>query len=212
MDGQRPEPFVVVLTGGIAAGKTAVSDRFALLGVPVVDTDCIAHRLVEPGQPALGQIRAAFGAKFMDRQGRLDRRRMRRAIFEDPRQKARLEAILHPLIADEALREIARVDYPYCLLVVPLYAESARWPWVDRVLVVDAAERDQIDRLMTRDGISRQQAEAILAAQASRSQRLALADDVIHNDGAPERLQVQIEQLHARYLAMAGSRKTGPGR
>lgn len=196
-----------MLTGGIAAGKTAVSDLFARLGVPVIDTDRIAHRLVEPGQPALERIRNAFGADFIDPEGRLDRRKMRQTIFGDSRQKARLEAILHPLIAGEALREIEGVEYPYCLLVIPLYAESARWSWIDRVLVVDASERNQIDRLMARDGISRQQAEAMLAAQASRSERLALADDIIDNYGEPEALQDQVERLHRQYLDFASTRK-----
>lgn len=198
-----PEVFTVVLTGGIASGKTAVSDRFARLGVPVIDTDRIAREVVEPGQPALDEIRQAFGAEYLDQTGRLDRKKMRQAIFSDPSRKARLEGILHPRIAREALRQIAAVDFPYCLLVIPLYAESARWSWIDRVLVVDAAESVQVERVMRRDGVDRRHAEAILAAQAGRARRLELADEVIDNSGSLHDLDRQVEALHEKYLGLA---------
>ena len=204
--GPRPNIFTVVLTGGIASGKTAVSDRFSRHGAPVIDTDRIAHEVVEPGQPALQQIAQAFGADYLDGEGRLERRKLRRLIFEDPAARARLEAILHPIIAATALRLVAEVAFPYCLLVIPLYTESARWQWVDRVLVVDVAESIQIERVMARDGISRVEAEAILAAQADRQVRLALADDVIDNSGKPEDLDPQVDALHQKYLALAGNR------
>lgn len=199
----------MVLTGGIASGKTAVSERFAGLGVPIVDTDLIAHRIVEPGQPALRQISRAFGTSYLDESGHLDRRKMREAIFADQDQKARLEAILHPLIAQEALRQINAARFPYCLLVIPLYAESARWPWIDRVLVVDVSESTQVARVMARDRINRAQAQAILAAQAGRQERLALADDVIDNCGSVDALQGQVEALHRKYLDLARSRPGG---
>ena len=202
----RPDVFTVVLTGGIASGKTAVSDRFSRLGVPVIDTDRIAHEVVEPGQPTLQQIAAAFGADYLDDAGRLERRKMRQTIFENPAAKTRLEAILHPVIAASALSLVTAVTFPYCLLVIPLYTESARWKWIDRVLVVDVAESIQIERVMARDGISREEAEAILAAQAERKARLALADDVIDNSGEPEDLDQQVNDLHHKYLALAGSR------
>jgi dephospho-CoA kinase len=127
----RPDIFTVVLTGGIASGKSTVSDLFAKLGVPVIDTDRIAHEIVRPGKPALQRITRDFGTGFLDETGTLDRRKMREAIFNDVALKARLESILHPLIAAEALQRIRRVEATYCILVVPLYAESARWPWVD---------------------------------------------------------------------------------
>lgn len=191
----------MVLIGGIASGKTAVSDRFAALGVPVIDTDRIAHEIVEPGQPALQRIAEAFGPEFLDADGQLDRRRMREAIFTDPALKSRLEGILHPIIAEEALRQVRVAQSPYCILVIPLYAESARWPFIDRVLVVDVDEATQIERVMARDGIDHAQAEAILQAQSSRRERLALADDVIDNSGSPEQLQTRVEELHRSYLA-----------
>jgi len=202
----RPDVFTVVLTGGIAAGKSAASDHFSRLGVPVIDTDRIAREVVEPGLPALQQINQAFGPGYLDASGRLDRKKMRQAIFEDPELKARLEAILHPLIAQEALRQIRAVEYPYCLLVIPLYAESARWPWIDRVLVIDVPKAVQIERVMVRDGIKRKQAQAILCAQANRQDRLALADDVIENSGDIVMLREQVEVLHRKYLKIAEDR------
>ena len=204
--GYRPAAFTVVLTGGIASGKTVVSDRFARRGVPVIDTDRIAHEAVEPGQPALQRIARAVGPDYLDDEGRLKRRKMRQAIFADPALKARLEAILHPLIAAAALRLVAEVTFPYCVLVIPLFTESVRWQWIDRVLVVDVAESIQVERVMARDDISRTEAEAILAAQADRQARLALADDVIDNSGKPEALDQQVDALHQQYLALAGNR------
>jgi dephospho-CoA kinase len=198
-----PGVFTVVLTGGIASGKTAVSDRFARLGVPVIDTDRIAREVVEPGQPALEEICEAFGAEYLDHTGHLDRKKMRQAIFSDRSQKSRLEEILHPRIAREALRQIAAADFPYCLLVIPLYTESARWSWIDRVLVVDVAEAVQVERVMSRDGVDRRHAQAILAAQATRRQRLDLADEVIDNSGSLDELNRQVEALHEKYLRLA---------
>ena len=132
-----PGIFTVVLTGGIGSGKTAASDHFESLGVPVVDTDVIAREIVEPGQPALNEIARGLGAHFIDQNGCLDRKAVRSAIFSDPDKKARLEAILHPRIALEVRRRIRLLEYPYCILVIPLYTESDRYDWVDRVLVVD---------------------------------------------------------------------------
>jgi len=191
------------LTGGIASGKTEASDHFARLGVPVVDTDRIAHELVEPGQPALHRIEQELGREFLDETGRLDRRKMREAIFADQDLKKRLEYILHPLIAAEARRRIEQSDAPYCILVIPLFVESARWTWIDRVLAIDVPESTQIERVMERDGTDRSQAQAILNAQSSREQRLALADDIINNNGTLDELQKEVEALHQRYLSLA---------
>ncbi|MCH8058717.1 MAG: dephospho-CoA kinase, partial [Proteobacteria bacterium] len=182
----KSETFVVVLTGGIAAGKTAVSDLFAQRGVPVIDTDQIAHEIVEPGQPALKRIAEAFGQEFLGADGRLDRKKMRNAIFSSPQQKTRLEGILHPAIVAEADHRIAQIDAPWCILVVPLLTETSLLPRIDRVLVVDVEESIQIERVMARDKISQQQAQSILAAQTSRRQRLALADDILDNSGSLE--------------------------
>jgi dephospho-CoA kinase len=195
----------VILTGGIASGKTAVSDRFARLGAAVVDTDVIARELVQPGQPALAAIVHDFGGGVLDAGGGLDRKRMRALVFSDPECKRRLEAILHPAIGAEVKRRIAALDAPYCILVVPLLAESGRYAWADRVLVVDADEETQTARVMARDRSSRAQAQAILGAQASRQQRLALADDVIDNQGSPEQLDQAVAALHARYSRLAKS-------
>ena len=199
--------FVVVLTGGIAAGKTAVSDLFAGRDVPVIDTDQIAHEIVEPGQPALKQIAEAFGPEFLGADGRLDRRKMRNAIFSNPQHKARLEGILHPAIVAEADRRIAQTEAPWCILVVPLLTETSLLPSIDRVLVVDVEESVQIERVMARDKISQQQAQSILAAQTSRRQRLALADDILDNSGSLEQLKTAVNELQRKYTTLASSTK-----
>ena len=195
--------ITIVLTGGIASGKTAVSDRFARLGVPVIDTDLIAREVVEPGQPALDRIAEKFGNDFLTAEGQLDRQKMRQAIFSDPDQKSRLEAILHPPIAEEVRRRVAELSSPYCILVIPLYAQSSAYTWIDRVLVVDVIEEVQIERVIARDQISRNQAKSILSAQTNRQDRLALAHDVIDNSGNLGELQDKVEALHKKYLKLA---------
>jgi dephospho-CoA kinase len=199
----KPDIFIVVLTGGIASGKTVVSDGFSKLGVPVIDTDLIAHEIVEPGQPALSRIIEVFGKEFLDDNGGLNRRRMREAIFSDPGMKSRLESILHPAIARESMRRIAALKAPYCIFVVPLFTESGLFPWVNRVLVVDSDEALQIERVIARDRIGEKQARAILAAQPGRTQRLAMADEVIDNSGSLEPLQARIKDLHRKYCRLA---------
>lgn len=194
---------MLVLTGGIAAGKTAVSDLFAQRGVPVIDTDRIAHEIVEPGQPALQRIIKAFGPEFLGADGRLDRKKMRNAIFSSPRQKTRLESILHPAIASEVNHRIAQIAAPWCILVVPLLAETSLFPWIDRVLVVDVEESAQIKRVMARDKISQQQARSILDAQTGRQQRLALADDILDNSGTLKQLEARVDKLYDKYTALA---------
>lgn len=197
--------FTVVLTGGIASGKTAVSDGFRRLGVPVIDTDVIARQVVEPGQPALDRIAEIFGSGVLDSAGSLDRKKMREAIFSDPEKKETLERLLHPLIGEEVLRRLEQVTASYCILVVPLYAESGSYRWVDRVLLVDASEELQIRRVMLRDDIKREQAEAILKAQASREERAALADDVIDNSGTLQELKRKIDALHKKYSSLGSA-------
>jgi len=198
-------PFVVALTGGIASGKTAVSDRFAVLGVPVIDTDVIAHQVVEVGQPALEDIRGAFGDDFLLSDGKLHRSKLREAIFTDAFAKQKLEAILHPAIRARVQDEIAAVVADYCVVVIPLFTETGSYDWVDRVLVVDTDEVTQINRVMQRDGVSRQQAEAALASQTSRQSRLALADDVIENNGSIAVLDGEVKRLHHLYRKLAVS-------
>jgi dephospho-CoA kinase len=199
------QPFRVALTGGIASGKSTVADLFAALGVPVIDTDVIAREVVEPGQPALAAITAAFGPEVLDAEGRLDRRRMRAQIFADPDARRRLEAILHPAIRAEMERQSRAAGGAYQVLVIPLLAEGGRRDHVDRVLLVDVPEALQVERLMTRDGVSREQAQASLAAQARRTARLALADDVVRNTGHVEDLREQLAALHENYLQLAAT-------
>jgi dephospho-CoA kinase len=203
----EPTPFRVALTGGIASGKTTVANLFAELGIPLIDTDVIAREVVEPGQPALAQVVATFGPDVLDADGRLDRRRMRERIFADPTAKQRLEAILHPAIRAEMERQSREVDGPYQVLVIPLLTEGKRRDHMDRVLLVDVPEELQIQRLMMRDGVTHEQARASLNAQATRAERLAMADDVVRNTGRVDDLRAEVAMLHTRYLALAAERR-----
>lgn len=198
-----PGMFTVVLTGGIASGKTTVSDLFAELGVPIIDTDRIARELVEPGQPALKAIVDAFGPECLAGEGQLDRKAMRSIIFSDPEAKARLEGILHPLIRAEVQRRVAELKSDYCIVVIPLFAGQGFYGRVHRVLVVDVDENTQISRVMQRDRVSREAAEAILANQIGRRERLALADDVIVNEAGFAELAAEVRRLHSLYVSLA---------
>ena len=198
----RP-PFRIALTGGIASGKTTVADLFAALGVPVIDTDVIARDVVEPGQPALAEVVEAFGSDVLAPDGRLDRRRLRERIFTDPDARRRLEAILHPAIRAEMERQSGAAGGPYQVLVIPLLTEGKRRDRVDRVLLVDVPEELQIQRLMWRDGVSHEQAQASLNAQATRAERLAMADDIVRNTGRPDDLRDRVAKLHAKYRQLA---------
>jgi dephospho-CoA kinase len=198
-------PFRVALTGGIASGKSTVADLFAALGVPVIDTDVIAREVVEPGQPALAQVAGAFGADVLDAEGRLDRKRMRERIFADPGARRRLEAILHPAIRAEMERQSQAAGGPYQVLVIPLLAEGGRRDHLDRVLLVDVPEELQIQRVMWRDGVSHGEAQASLNAQATRAQRLAMADDVLRNTGRVDDLREQVAKLHQQFLRLAAT-------
>ena len=204
METVRHPHFVVALTGGVASGKSAVARRFAELGIGVHDADAGARAVVEPGQPALPEIEFVFGAGVLRADGTLDRRALRERIFADSEARAKLEAIVHPRVREWLRRRIARDRGAYCILAIPLLAET--WPqyaFVDRVLVVDAPAAMQIERLVRRDGVDREQARRTLAAQATREQRLALAHDVIANDGDEAALDSQVAALHARYLELA---------
>ena len=200
----RTTTFRIGLTGGIASGKSTVADLFADLGAAIIDTDVIAREVVEPGQPALEEVREAFGDAVIDKKnGQLDRTAMRRIVFADDSARGRLESILHPRIREEAIRQAAIAGGPYQLLVVPLLVESPLKEQVDRILVVDCSEETQIERLLARDADSEEQARRILAAQASREQRLAIADDVIRNDADLDFTEFQVRALHYMYLKMA---------
>ena len=196
--------YVVAITGGIGSGKTTVANQFAALGIEVVDADLIAREVVAPGTPALAAITSHFGPEILTEQGLLDRRVLRERIFSDPAAKSWLNALLHPIIRSEMLRQCAAVSSPYCLLVVPLLVENRLTELADRVLVIDVDEATQIERTCHRDGVSREQAQAILASQASRSERLAMADDVLDNQsGTTETIRARILALHETYLAFA---------
>ncbi len=193
---------VIGLTGGLASGKSLVSDLFAKLGVPIVDTDKIAHTLTQTGGLAIPAIRAEFGPDSLDAQGALDRSRMRELVFNDTTAKARLEAILHPAIFQLAIRQLAAPtpDCAYQILVVPLLLETGNYlSLLDRILVVDCSEAQQIQRAMLRGQLDEKTVENIIAQQASRAQRLAMADDVIDNHDDVHALRTQVLSLHQRY-------------
>jgi dephospho-CoA kinase len=196
--------FVVALTGGVASGKSAVARRFEALGIDVYDADIAAREVVAPGSPALAQIEFVFGHGVLNEDGSLDRRAMRERVFADPDARRKLEAIVHPRVGTWLRGKVSMDLGPYCMLAIPLLVENrAEYDWVDRVLLVDAPEALQLKRLLQRDGIGRGQARQMLAAQATREQRRAIADDVIVNDREEEALDAQVTALHARYLALA---------
>ncbi len=201
---ERERALVIALTGGIAAGKSAVARRFEALGVPVHDADIAARAVIEPGSSGLAAVVDAFGTQVLDASGRLDRPAMRERVFADPVARRRLEAIIHPRVR-QWLHERALAERgPYCLLAIPLLAENiAHYRWVDRVLLVDAPESVQIARLLARDGIDEMLARRMLAQQATRAERRALANDVIENDGDEAALDAAVADLHRRYLALA---------
>lgn len=196
-------PLLIALTGGIASGKSAVARLFENLGVPVLDTDQIARDIVEPGMPAFAEIVTAFGRDILDASGRLDRRRLRDRVFADPAQRRQLESITHPAIRAELARRSTAAAGTYQIHVIPLLVEGGRSDVYDRVLVVDCPEAQQIERLMTRDKSSAEQARSILAAQATREQRLEAADDVIVNTGTLADLEQFVLTLHQNYERLA---------
>jgi dephospho-CoA kinase len=195
--------LVIGLTGGIASGKSVVAERFAARGVPVLDTDVIARDVVAPGTPGLGSVREAFGDEVIDADGGLDRRELRRRIFADPALRERLENILHPLIRVELAARAAAAGGPYQIHVIPLLVEKGLRDRVDRVLLVDCSETTQAARLMARDGETTEGAQRILAAQSSRAERRAVADDILVNDGDLSGLDVAVARLDARYRQLA---------
>lgn len=196
--------FTVGLTGGIGSGKSTVADCFASHGVPVIDTDVIARELTSDGE-ALAQIRAVFGDAVMRADGTLDRAVLRRRVFADSAARRQLEAILHPRIRKTVERTLATLTAPYVLVVIPLLVETGGYrDLLDRVLVVDCPEDVQIARVMARSGLTRDEVTAVLAAQAGRAERLAVADDVIVNTASPEALSAEVATLHHRYQALSG--------
>lgn len=204
--------MVVGLTGGIGSGKSTVASEFGKLGVPVVDADAIAHGLTAPVGPGIEPIRAQFGERFIGSDGAMDRSHMRAHVFANPEARKQLEAILHPLIRAETARQLAALDAPYCLLMIPLLVEAAagnplHWrDRYDRILVADCSEDTQVRRVMARNGFDQQAVRRIMDTQASRAQRLLRADEVIDNDGDLAALRPQVLRLHQSYLRMAATR------
>lgn len=196
--------FSVGLTGGIGCGKTTVADMFAALGASVIDTDAIAHSLTAPHGAAMPALLAEFGEDFATKDGALDRAKMRALVFTDASARSRLEAILHPRIRDATVAAAAIATGDYVIFVVPLLIESGTWrERVTRVLAIDCPEEIQVARVMARSSISEEQVRAIMAAQVTREQRRAQADDIILNDDGLDALRPQVEALHAMYLAQA---------
>jgi dephospho-CoA kinase len=195
---------VIALTGGVAAGKSAAARRFEALGVHVYDADVAAREVVELGTDGLAAVVDAFGGGVLDGSGRLDRPAMRQRVFADPAARQMLEGIIHPRVRQWLHDRVVADTGPYCLLAIPLLAENiGHYRWVDRVLLVDAPESAQLARLMIRDGIDETLARRMLAHQASRAERLALADDVIENSGDEAALDNAVADLHQRYLVLA---------
>jgi dephospho-CoA kinase len=197
----------VALTGGIACGKSTVAELFAGHGVPVIDTDEIAHQLTRRGAPAVARIRDTLGADLVSADGELDRPLLRARVFADPALRRRLEALLHPMIMEESARRCAAAGGAYQLVVVPLLFEAGLERAFDRVLVVDCPENEQQRRLQARDGETAESVQRIIAAQINRESRLRRADDVVTNDGTRAQLAQQVSALHVKYLQWARERQ-----
>jgi dephospho-CoA kinase len=194
--------FLVGLTGGIGSGKSAAAEYFEKLGITCVDADIASRAVVEPGQPALQAIAAHFGADILAPDGALDRARLRHLVFADAGERSWLQSLLHPLISSWLREQIDEAESAYVVLVNPLLIESGQNTWCDRILVIDVPEELQVSRTMARDDNTEQQVINIIKAQAARSQRLSMADDVIVNDQDLPHLQAKVEDLHRKYLEL----------
>jgi dephospho-CoA kinase len=197
--------FRIGLTGGIACGKSTVANLFAALGVTIVDTDLLAREVVAPGSPLLDEIGRRFGPEVLQKDGSLDRTALRARVFANPAERQWLEQLTHPAIRDLTDARCESATGPYVMVAIPLLVETAGAKRFDRVLVVDCDPELQLARLQARDGATREQAARMLAAQATREQRLAVADDVIQNDGDIANLRDQVEGLHRQYLSLTQS-------
>ncbi|KJY84707.1 dephospho-CoA kinase [Vibrio neptunius] len=201
-------PFVIGLTGGIASGKTTVANLFHdLYGIEIVDADIVAREVVEPGGEGLKAIEERYGSNILLADGTLNRAKLREYIFTSDEEKTWLNQLLHPMIRRKMRADITKVSSPYALLVIPLMVENNLQSLTNRVLVVDVDEQTQRQRTMDRDQVPVEQVDSILAAQASRSQRLAIADDVIKNNATNEELLPQITELHQKYLEMCSENR-----
>jgi dephospho-CoA kinase len=194
--------LVVGLTGGMGSGKTTVARLFAKRDIPVIDADEIAHQLVTPGSPASQEIAATFGNELFNERGELDRAALRTIVFSNDIKKKQLEAILHPRVQLSIQTAIGKLTCCYCIVVVPLLLEGGMSGLMDRILVIDCTEQQQVDRVMQRSGLDVSEIHAIMAAQANRQERLNAADDVIDNSGADDTLDNRVEELHQQYLGL----------
>ncbi|WP_257265360.1 dephospho-CoA kinase [Endozoicomonas sp. ONNA2] len=199
---QSTSPFTVGVTGGIGSGKTSVTEFFSSKGIDIVDADIASRVVIEPGKPALSDIKRRYGSKIL-LDGNLDRRRLRTIIFEDADERQWLEGLLHPLILDQIILELTRAESNYAVLVSPLMLETSQHELVDRVLVVDVPESIQLARAMARDQMTEKQARQILNSQMERQKRVARADDIVDNSGSISQLHRSLEQLHEFYLSLA---------
>lgn len=195
--------YVIGLTGGIGSGKTTVANLFAKLGITIIDTDQLAREVID--HAALQKIIAQFGPEILAKDGSLDRGKLRALVFSDAEKRLWLEQLLHPLILDKMQQKIEAVESPYCIAVIPLLFETNPNPIINRILVVDATENQQIDRTRIRDGLSREDIELILKAQVPRQHRLTKANDVIYNHGDLSDLKKEVDKFHQIYLSLAKS-------
>lgn len=205
--------YIVGVTGGVASGKSEVTRRFEMLGVHVADADVAAREAVAPGSPGLAQVVAVFGSSMLDREGRLDRAAMRQRVFGDDEARRQLEAIIHPQVRARLQAQCAAAEGAYALAAIPLLSEGGgrdAYPWLDRILVVDVPVGVQHERLVRRDHVDAGLADRMIAAQATRGQRLQIADDIIINDGPIEALDRHVAALDRRYRGLAGTRTEPP--
>lgn len=202
----------VALSGGIASGKTTVSDSFGDLGVPIIDADLLARQAVAPGSNGLQEIITRFGSGVTSSDGTLDRKHLRTLVFNDKIARTDLEAIIHPEVrrlTQNHLEEHRKSGSPYTLIVIPLLVETNQQNSYDRVIIVDVARETQLSRIIARDGSSAELAEKILASQVTREQRLLAADDVIHNECSKAELLVQVKNLHQKLTLLSRQKNEG---
>lgn len=197
--------YIVALTGGIGSGKSEAARQFAKLGVPVVDTDVIAHELTAPGSPMLTQIEHLFGKDVFNEDGSLNRSSLRALVLQQPAQRLKLEELLHPAIHERAIALLkendSKLSPPYQILVIPLLFENKRYHnIINRIVVIDCDENTQISRAMARSNLSRIEVASIMAAQTSRTVRLNGADEVVENNGSLEELIEKVNKLHNKLI------------
>ncbi|MGP1928540.1 MAG: dephospho-CoA kinase [Arsenophonus sp. NC-WZS1-MAG3] len=195
--------YIIALTGGIGSGKSTVSDKFASLGVPIIDVDIISRQIVMPNTHALNMIKQYFGSIILNNDGSLNRTKLRKKIFSNSKEKSWLNNLLHPLIHQETQRQLTLVNYPYVVWVIPLLIENNLEHLANRVLIIDATPEEQIVRIIKRDRINQQEAKKILSNQVSQRRRLEKANDIINNHDNNLILNKTIEKLHQKYLQLA---------